>query len=116
MNSFRLLAVDNLADSKAYRLQVTSWNAFVFRVRACKDATIQLKRDPTNLGDNPPFVRFTIGGVDNTETMIDYLNGNGGIISGGSTETVNVLSCNEMRQFWLSWKVSGISGSSCVSP
>jgi hypothetical protein len=80
---------------------------FLFRVRACSEVRLLLAAEPYGQdGSNGRHVHeIVIGGWHNTRSVI-YLD----IVSNVTaveTSTPNILSCDELRQFWIRWQSDG---------
>ena len=92
-------------DSKAHAVNVEQRHTFLFRVRACAGAVIELKRKfGQHTSGTPRFVRMTIGAARNM-TKLEYVWEDGRSDVTDTFTTPMVLDCNSFRHFWYSWKV-----------
>jgi len=84
-------------DPSQHTIFVEGKRAMVFRVRACSSAHL-LMASIYNHGMHT--TDLTIGGSGNTKTVLKH-HGSGKEVASADTE--NILHCNEMRSFWVSW-------------
>lgn len=92
-------------------MSVVGANEFVFGVAACRDAYIAMSQVP---GIYTHFTyELVIGAQDNTETML-YSAVGGNLLK--SAMTPQILSCDTVRLFWLSWRNGQISFGKGIVP
>jgi Farnesoic acid 0-methyl transferase len=86
---------------------VTTSNFFLFRVRACSDVRLLLAAEPYSKNDNngQHVHEVVIGGWHNSRSVIyrDLVSNTTAV----EASTPNILSCDELRQFWIRWQSDG---------
>jgi len=86
---------------------VTNNYFFSFRVRSCSEVRLLLTVEPYQIdpSNEEHIHEIVIGGWQNTRSVI-YLDTVSNI-SVADSNTPNILSCNEFRQFWIQWTGNG---------
>ena len=92
--------VDNWVD-------VSQYTQFLFSVRACSDACVELYSSSSHT--IRPSYRVCLGEKNNTETSIRISNDAGLEIATSFATTPEMIHCVMYRHFWISWNNGNVS-------
>lgn len=93
----------------AHGINIVQREVFVFRVKACYDVVLELKRKYGEHTDGTPRnVRVVLGlsKNDGDKSLIAFVNEDGETDMDFPQNTPDILSCYTYKPFWFSWKVS----------
>ena len=84
-------------------MQKREYSSFVFKVKACNDAHVQLSQVMANLDTN--LYEIVLGGYKNTKS--DLRDGRQGAIL-DQANTPNILHCDKWMIFWIRWNANSV--------
>ena len=100
-----MASTPNDANYKYHSVSVMGHNFLIFSVQACSDAHLALSTIPGNT--KVLTYEIVIGAFGNTRSIIKDQIGRGNGVK-KDVRTPNILDCNRMSDFWISWKFNTI--------